>query len=228
MEKLEIKYHMNYTISYNDFVNYYDNGQILSVERRYKNSTNQVIVTYRNGEIYTWHSKIIDYYISQFGITVSFDGKYLFAQTYEDGLYCLNPKNGSVIWKTKSKKGVTNIFINDNSLLCQLPEKALQLLDIDTGELLLEKKPATSWDFYSLNNKYIICQVTARRWEIIEAKTLNTIKRFSHKEITNGNVDYCISSITLDINGDLVIIGFKNTSDEKTVEFNYKLPSVIF
>lgn len=128
------------------------------------------------GEYAKWSAKMFDAaYIRQFGISVSNDGKRVFLQTWENGLYCLDSKSGEKIWRTKSKRGITNIFVNDETLCCMQREKALQLINIYTGEVIKERK-ACDRGFTVTDRKSIICQITAREKAIIDPETLDTIE----------------------------------------------------
>ncbi len=223
-----IHHHKYYTLTNDRFTSIYDHGEIRSVKVEFHkhdvkvgdrvvsefDDNASVTVEYINGQLYLWTTQLIDSYTFQFGVAVSHDGQYLFAQTWERGLYCLDPKSGKTIWRTKSKRGITNIFVNKDTLLVHQHERALQLLDIHTGEVLLEKRPATAWGFTSLNHDSIICQSTARVWEIIDTETLEVLESFSHKAFTDGHTDYVVNHIELQADNSLLISGFTNVWDD--------------
>lgn len=200
------------------------------------NPEKMVIVRYRSGETYTWNSKYFSSYIDQFGIAVSADGTKLFAQTWDNGLFCFDAKTGERIWRTKSRRGITNIFVNDDTITVQLHDYAMQLVDIHTGEVLKEKRPSTAWGFTSLNHQYLICHSTARRWEIIEAETLAVKESFSHKEFTNDHTEFCVRDICLCENGTICVKGFQTVWDESqkppkmlpSIEFEHSLITKTF
>ena len=141
----------------------------------------------------------------------------VFIQTWENGLLSVNAKTGEKIWKTKSRRGVTCVYVNDITLAIHQHDYAMQLLDIATGEVIKEKRPASSWGFTSLDNRHLICQVAARKWEIIEAETLDTKESFTHKEFTGNHTDFCINHIHLNDNGIICVRGFQNVWDNLTV-----------
>jgi hypothetical protein len=216
-------HHKNYSISSSKdqprtYV--YSEGAIEYTQIVFENNDTQgsVIVQYKSGEKYTWKNKYISCsYVGQFGIAVSSDGKMLFIQSWENGLFALNAKTGEQIWRTKSRRGITNIFVNDDTITVHQHNYAIQLLDIHTGEVIKEKRPATAWGFTSIDNKHIICQVTARKWEIVEAETLDTKESFTHKEFTANHTDFCIHSPYLLENGVICVSGFQNAWDNSTV-----------
>ncbi len=208
--------HKNYSIYFSEDRRsyYYSDGSVESLQIICGEDDlhrNKIAVQYRSGEQYTWETKHIDEYnIGQFGIAVSTDGTMVFAQTWDNGLFCLDAKTGIRIWKTKSRRGITNIFVNDDTITVQLHDYVMQLIDIKTGTVIKEKRPCTAWGFTSLNNRYIVCQVTARKWEIIEAETLETKESFTHREFTGGHTDFCVNNIELCDNGKIRVAGFKN------------------
>lgn len=225
----ECVFHQKYCLynNYREIV--YDHGAICRVylDLPIGSLGADVQVYYSSGEMYWWKTKWISSYTFQFGVAVSFDGKYVFVQTWENGLLCLDARTGKTIWRTKSKRGVTHIFVNADIVLCHQRGHALQLLDIHTGEVLSEKRPATAWGFTALDHRHIICQVTARRWEIIDAQTLETVEVFSHKVFTGGHEDYCINKIGRTQDGKIKVCGFKNVWD-RSVKPAVMLPNLEF
>ena len=217
--------HKNYSIYTSDSLseNYYSDGVIESLKTVCNgDESNDIIVRYRSGEVFNWKTKYIDVYnMSQFGIAVSFDGTKVFAQTWENGLLCFDAKTGKCIWKTKSKRGITNIVVNDDTVTVQVREYAMQLLDINTGEVIKEKKPSKSWGFTTLDNRHLICETTSKKWEIIEAQTLEVKETFREKELTSGKKDCCINHLTLGNDGIIHIKASQMIWDETEKELRY-------
>lgn len=196
----------------------YDGGAIRLVELDMPEDSDfaNVTVHYASGESVRWRSKRITAYVQQFGVAVSPDGQRLFAQNWNSGLYCLDARTGEELWRTKRRRGVTSLFVGDGWLLCHRHGDALELLDMGSGEALAQKRPASGWGFTAIDGRRIVCRVSARRWEIIEARTLQTLQAFSHREFTGGHEDYSIRSIALDGAGHLKVCGFDNVWDTKT------------
>ena len=202
-------YHQPYRLSHHDRTTTFDSCPIQCIHLG-----NEITVHFADGATAQWHCRWAEPgYLSQFGIAASADGRYVFIQTWENGLFCLCSHTGTLLWRTESKRGITNIYVNHDTILCHQRERALQLIDIHTGNVLQEKRPATSWGFTALDHKHILCQVSAKRWEIIDAQTLEVVESFTHKEFTGGHTDYCIQSIQLLDDGKLLIQGFKNIWD---------------
>lgn len=196
--------------------------------KTYKSSPAKITVKYKTGESYTWETTYIDSYnLGQFGIAISNDGTMVFAQTWECGMFCLDAKTGNRIWRTKSKRGITDIFVGDNTITAQLHDYSMQLIDINTGEVIKEKRPSTAWGFITLDNRYILCRVTARKWEIIEAETMEVKETFTNKEFMGGHTDFCVKEVEICDDGRLHITGFKNVWDE-TQKPPKKLPNIEF
>lgn len=228
----QIIHHSNYSIylSYNSpWLYRYSQGSIESVQMilNNKSSEESIVVKYRSGETYTWSSKYFGSYIGQFGIAVSFDGTKIFAQTWENGLFCFNAVTGERIWRTKSRRGITNIYVNDDTITVQLHDYAMQLLDINTGEVIKEKRPSTAWGFTALENQYIICHSTAKKWELIKANTLEVMETFTHKEFTDNHIGFFINHISLSEGGTICVRGFQNVWDYSTSPPT-RLPNVEF
>ncbi len=200
-----VQHHGCYSIykeNFGDTCQAYDNGAIrlLSVVYHQHDNLevypNHITVEFRNGEVYAWKTKYIDSYnMTQFGIAVSVDGRYVFAQTWENGLFCFDARTGERIWRTKSRRGITDIFVNDSTIVCQQHDHAMLLLDIHTGDVLIEKRPCTAWGFTALDRHAILCQVTARMWELIDPKTLTVIRSFPHKDFKGKHPESCIKQI---------------------------------
>lgn len=225
-------YHQQYCLYHNAHAVAFDNCAIRCID-----FSKGLTVHFSNGETAQWESQLVEPgYLSQFGIAITANGAHLFVQTWENGLFCLSSRTGEMVWRTESKRGITNIFVNEDTVLCHQHERALQLLEIHTGKVLQEKRPATAWGFTALDHRYILCQVTARRWEIIDAQTLDTVETFTHNDFTNGHTDYCIRDIVLTTDGSIQVSGFKNMWDTSAspaaqlpnLEFTHLIKSKIF
>lgn len=176
---------------------------------------NRVLICFADGTEAEWAIKLEDTlsYQSQFGFSVSRDGRLIFMQTWERGMYAFDTRTGEQVWRTQSKRGITNIYVNEKTVLCHQHEKALQLLDINTGEVLQEKRPANSWGFQVLKEGYILCSTRANRWEIIRTEDLETVETIPDKEFPE-----CLLR-DFSLNEDetkLCYYGFKNVWDDST------------
>ena len=156
-----------------------------------------VEVLFRDGSQHKWQNKnVCTAYNSSFGISVSKDGRFLFVQTWDKGMFCYDTKTGTQVWRTKRRFGITNIFVNESTVLVHQHEKALQLLDMETGEVLKEKKPARAWGFHPLDDRHLICQTCARHWEIIRAEDLETVEVIPAKKFPGDR--WCVRNVYLE------------------------------
>lgn len=156
-----------------------------------------VEILFGDGSRYHWTNSVMSIaYNGQFGISVSRDGRFLFIQTWDKGLLCYEAKTGNQVWRTKRRFGITNIFVNKSSVLVHQHDKALQLLDIETGEVLKEKKPARAWGFYMLDEHHLICQTCAKHWEIIRAEDLETVETVPASKFPDR--PWCVRNVYLE------------------------------
>lgn len=179
-----------------------------------------VSITWHDGHTAEWCSEHLDIggaYQAQFGVSVTEDGCALFVQTWDQGLHCLEAATGRTLWRSKSKRGVTSLLVSGDILVAHQHEQALLLLDVHTGEVLQEKRPARAWSFYPLSPDLLICQTTARQWEIIRARDLETMEVIPHKIFpdTCGDAPWCIRDVWLE-NGQLWCSAFRSVSPHTT------------
>lgn len=170
------------------------------------------LICFEDGSEAEWTAKFDEGlpYNHQFGFTVSRDGNLIFAQSWERGLYAFDTRTGQLQWRTKSRRGITNIYANEKTLLVHQRERALQLLDLQTGEVLQEKRPATAWGFSVLKEGYILCHSRANKWEIIRAEDLETVETIPAKKLPNC----CLRDFWLsEDEGALQYYGFENVWD---------------
>ena len=191
------------------------------VPELYKNAPTTVVIEYRDGRVFEWLEKndLNNAYNGQFGLSVSLDGRFVFVQSWEKGLFCYNAQTGDLVWRSKRRFGITNIYVNEKTVLCHQHDKALQLLDIETGEVIKEKTPARDWGFTYLKEGYIICHTSARKWEIIRTEDLETVEEIPDKLFGKG--EWCINSIRLTEDGKLVWRGFQNEFDDSDNDSEY-------
>lgn len=148
-----------------------------------------IVVHFRDGKKFEWQTKYIDIYTHQYGLHVSWDGTRVFAQTWEMGLMCFDSRTGERLWKTQSRRGVTSVVVKEDTICCHRHEYSIQLLSIDTGEVLMEKRPANSWGFHILDSTHILCQVTARRWEVIRTTDLAVVDTIPKEQLCQPLID---------------------------------------
>jgi outer membrane protein assembly factor BamB len=139
---------------------------------------NNVTIYYADGSVASWTNRLFDAYITQFGISISADGDYIFAQTWENGLYCISSQTGEKIWRTQSKAAVKNIYVNSNTICINRKDKCLELIAPHTGEVIRERK-LTIHEFFAVDTCRFMCRTTVKKWEVIDSNTLETVDTFS-------------------------------------------------
>ena len=207
----------------------YTAGAISSI-RIQRTPRHMVQITWRDGHTVEWYHPQLDVgdvYQEQFGIHVTADGRALFVQTWDQGLHCLDAATGLTLWRSKSRRGITSLLVGGETLVAHQHEQALLLLDIRTGEVLKEKRPARDWSFYPLSPDILICQTTARQWEIIRASDLETLQAIPHKLFpsTRGEAPWCIRDVWLE-DGALWCNAFRSISPEstQTIDETFRIP----
>ena len=215
------------------FSYFYDQGPIIRVDTdgsydRYTGELGSATILYRDDSRFSWKSKYVNcVFQGQVGIAVSPDGHFLFLPTWDLGFHCVDAKNGDRIWS--KRYGVTNVFVLKNTLVCQRPYKALQLLDLHTGELLQERR-VPAWGFTSLNHRYIICHVKEthrdNHWDIIKAATLETVQSIPQRTLTGDHEYACVRDIVWKPEGELLVSGFKDSRGRSKDEFSVRIKCV--
>jgi len=208
----------------------YQNGAITAIRVTVGNtadSASRLHITWQDRQTAEWSAlqPEIAVYVEQFGLSVSQDGRFIFVQTWDSGLYCLDAATGEKVWRSQSRRGVTSLAINESTLVAHQREHALLLLDPETGAVLKEKHPAKAWGFFQLDEKHLICQTTARQWEIIRTEDLETILVIPHSLFprTSGAQPWCIRDVWLK-DGCLWCNAFRSTVDTDTEEQDFLLP----
>lgn len=163
----------------------YNVGKIKKIEIEtpdYDANISYVKVSMNDG-IYLWQTNNI-YLVGymMYGVPVSQDGCYVFAQQDMRGLYCLDAKTGNVVWKTRSKAEISHILVLQQHLCCAKSRDEIQLIDINTGEVIKAHKTPFDNRFKVLNDNYILNHTRGKLWEIMSSQTLEVVQSFSDKE----------------------------------------------
>ena len=181
------EYHADYCITLGEdrWNCVYEGGQIAKTVLTRSADPDSICGTirlfFRDGSLASWELRHSLAYLLQFGISVSADGDCVFIQTWDQGLFCYDARTGEQRWRTKSKRGVTNLFVCGPTLLCQQHGRALLMLDSKTGEVLKERR-VTSWGFTALSHRYILCEIHSGKWEILDAASMETLRSFSQRD----------------------------------------------
>ncbi len=208
----------------------YHGGCIAAIRVTARNAADPVSrlhLSWRDGQTAEWSvgQPEIAAYAEQFGLSVSQDGRFIFVQTWDSGLYCLDAATGEKIWRSQSRRSVTSLAVNQTTLVAHQREHALLLHELETGAVLKEKRPAKGWDFYQLDKKHLLCQTTARQWEIIRTEDLETVQVIPHKQFpkTTGDDPWCIRDAWME-DDRLWCNAFRSTAGTDVEEQDFLLP----
>lgn len=136
-----------------------------------------VYVIYRTGERYSWNSNNLyfpAFYL--YGISVSIERNYLFAQQDQNGLACLDLRTGRIIWKNQRKSEYTHILVCKKTICCAKGKNEIQSINIADGKVLFSHRVTYSNRFETLNEKAIINQSFRNRCEVLNPETLEVIE----------------------------------------------------
>ena len=155
----------------------YTEGKIQKVNITGEFGKPSLVEIFLNDEIYSWQSSDI-YKVGymMYGIPVSKDGRFIFAQQDMKGLLCLDTKDGHVIWKTQSKAEYSHVLVGDKSLCCSKSKNEIQLLDIETGSVIKSYKTTFDNRFEVITDRFIVNHTKAKAWDIICSETLEVVQ----------------------------------------------------
>ena len=162
----------------------YSKGKIQKVDVRIdEEGVAFVTVSSVEGEFLWTTDKIFIVAYMRFGIPVSQDGKYLFAQQDRRGMICFEAKTGKVVWKTKSKAEIAHVLVRKDHLCCSKARDEIQLIDIESGEILKSYRTPFDNRFKVLSDDIIFNHTRAKSWEVISAENLEIIETILDCEI---------------------------------------------
>ena len=162
----------------------YSKGKIQKVDVRIdEEGVSSVTVLSVEGEFLWTTDKIFIVAYMMFGIPVSQDGKYLFAQQDRRGMICFEAMTGKVVWKTKSKAEISHVLVRKDHLCCSKARDEIQLIDIESGEILKSYRTPFDNRFKVLSDDIIFNHTRAKSWEVLSAENLEIIETILDSEI---------------------------------------------
>ena len=98
------------TATENGFCMEYGNTlNVRSIEGDYSNAS--IKVNFRDGSFTKLNLEVLTPYQEQFGILLSADEKCVFIQDWDEGVFCYNIQNKSLIWRNKKKIEISLLII---------------------------------------------------------------------------------------------------------------------
>ena len=130
-----------------------------------------------NGEIYSWQTSNI-YLVGyiMYGIPVSHDGRFVFAQQDMKGMLCLDAKDGHVVWKTQSRAEYSHVLVGDTHLCCSKSRNEIQLINIENGSVIQTYRTPFDNRFEVLTDDIILNHTRSKSWEVLSSKTLDVLQ----------------------------------------------------
>ena len=122
-----------------------------------------------------------------YGISISRDGKYLFAQKFSGGLDCIDLFTGKLIWTLKTRADIACIYVGEKRICCSKSRNILISVDIETGAIIQEYRTPFSNLFDILDNNHIFVHSHAAFWEILNANTLQQVEIIPDKALRNDH-----------------------------------------
>ncbi len=162
-------------------------------------------------------------YNEQHGIPLSLDGTKLFVSSWERGLTAYDTMTGETVWHYKTTR-VGRVFCFGSFLIAHRYVVALQQVDVLSGELRNEIKSRALERVCALDNKHLFVDRLKGKRCIMDAETMEIIKRYNEKIVNPFNcLSHCIREAELR-DGQLFIEGFercrnRNINDDETKDF---------
>ena len=148
-----------------------------------------VSVFMNDGSVYSWETNnvyVVGYMM--YGIPVSNDGRYVFAQQDMRGLYCLDAKTGDIVWKTKSKAEIAHVLVGEKRLCVSKSRNEIQVIDIDTGAVLNSYRTPFDNRFEVLRDDIILNHTRGKFWEIISWENFEVIETVPDKDMAKSKL----------------------------------------
>lgn len=165
-----------------------------------------------NTEFYNFEGNLVvsiklplEYYNTQFGVSINYENTLALVQCWEKGLRCYSLSDGTMLWKNSLKK-VEKIVIYGRYALCQISSKGLYKINIIDGtveELIYKNKDYHS-KLFQFEKEYAIITYSSK----IDCIDLEKLKIWTTSIDLYNNAssdrDIIVSKIT--IQTDIIII----------------------
>lgn len=109
-------------------------------------------------------------YLKQFGISLTYDAKYFFIQSWELGLYCFELETGFLMWHYKQKQAY-DLVIRKNTVICRFLDKGIKVLDIQSGKQLINYPLGYDKVFLPITDDFYLVGPQRGKYHIIDGDT---------------------------------------------------------
>lgn len=204
----------NYKLTRNDWelITEYDCGVV--AKSILEKDTGTISFCLRNEMVYrvdvTEHVFPEWVFLSQFGISVTEDGRYFFIQRWESGLYCFELSTGKFIWKSK-RRHPYELVVNHDVVICRFLDQCVDVFSIKTGELLGHYPLGYGTGFWPLNDEYYFVGPKRGKYYIID-RSMNTCIQVPEDKINLEESRLCILDRVDFCENGIVISGVETVS----------------
>ena len=154
----------------------YSKGKIQKVDVKKIDDRHMTVSIIADDE-YRWETdKIYLVGYMMYGIPVSKDGRYIFAQQDMRGLVCLDATNGDFVWKTESRAEYSHVLVGDDFLCCSKGKNEIQLINIENGSVIQTYRTPFDNRFEVLTDDIILNHTRSKSWEVLSSKTFDVLQ----------------------------------------------------
>lgn len=158
------------------------------------------------------HVEMSKAYNSQFGITLSDDGRLFFVQSWEAGLFCFNTQTGELQWHNKQKKAY-QLATKGDTVLCRYSGKCISVIDVQTGVAFRNYPLAAATVFEPLSREYYLAGPKRGYYDVLDSNLDRKAKVLAMELNPNGMDSFIIQDAVL-IENCIVISGVEYTTKE--------------
>ncbi|NOQ24974.1 MAG: PQQ-binding-like beta-propeller repeat protein [Bacteroidales bacterium] len=186
----------------------------------FKDNDDDTLVAYN---IFTEEIKWEFPYKPRFQYTTILDDKIILGDS--KFVSCLDSKSGKELWSIKDLKFESNIIINDNELYCITRKNGLNVIDINTGEMLYELEEPYLRSILRSGNSIFFCRISDFvGFDMVNKKIIwknddSSVGRESNPGLVN---DYIITyDDEVDMGGEIIAVN-KNTGETEYEDWKTK------
>ena len=155
-------------------------------------------------------------YLSQFGISVTEDGKYFFIQSWEKGLFCFSVQTGACMWHHKRKRAYHLVTL-ENAVVCHFYGDGVLVLDLLSGDAQKRIPLGAEADFWALDDTHYMIGLKRGKYHIID-EGLNLLSTIPYQSANPSGFKTFIILKAGIVSDGIAISGFEYSGNIKNVE----------
>lgn len=166
----------------------YANREIAYITVMQHESDVTVEVQYKSGFSVMWKTRYIDVaFCMLWGIPLSLHCKQIYAPQVNGGVYCLSARDGSLLWKTRSREHFKNIMVNtDETLCCAAGNNRIAVLNGTSGNEICSRKVSIENQFTVLGVNRILVEATSSMWYVLDSRNLKIIEMLQKRDLNSA------------------------------------------